>query len=164
MKLAITGHRPDKLGNDYSLTSELIKDIESRLQLVIEQEQPEAMISGVALGIDTVWAKLALKNGIDLIAAVPCDDQDAKWSAESQQLYREILAQAKQVIQISPGRYTREKMDVRNKWMVVECGKIVAVWDGTPGGTANCTKYAIKVGRPIIYVEPFIGGTIIRTP
>lgn len=32
--------------------------------------------------------------------------------------------------------------------------KVIAVWDGTKGGTGNCVKYAEKCGKEIIRIEP----------
>ena len=45
-------------------------------------------------------------------------------------------------------------MQTRNMHMVDNSEDIIAVWDGTAGGTGNCVKYAEKVGRNIIRIEP----------
>lgn len=78
-----------------------------------------------------------------------------KWPEESQKIYWEILNNplTKKVI-VCPGGYSAEKMQTRNEWMVNVCNKIAAVWDGTPGGTANCVKYARKMKREIIEINP----------
>ena len=62
MRIAITGHRPNKLGNDYDLTGLLIQKIKVKLQEIINDKRPTHLISGMALGIDTLWAQLALEN------------------------------------------------------------------------------------------------------
>jgi uncharacterized phage-like protein YoqJ len=46
------------------------------------------------------------------------------------------------------------KMQVRNEWMVDSSDGVVALWNGTAGGTANCVRYAEKVGRPIDNLWP----------
>jgi len=153
MKLAITGHRPNKLGNDYDLKSPLTKAIENRLQQIVNELNPTLMISGMALGIDTLWAQLALKNGIDLLAAIPFKGQEITWPEKSQRLYHYILDQAKYIVYVSEGSYSAYKMQVRNIWMVEECDKLVAVWDGTSGGTKNCVEYA-DGKKEIIIVNP----------
>ena len=45
--------------------------------------------------------------------------------------------------------YAAWKMQKRNEWMADKATRIVALWDGSPGGTANCIAYASKIGRPI---------------
>jgi uncharacterized phage-like protein YoqJ len=50
---------------------------------------------------------------------------------------------------VSPGGYAAHKMHVRNKWMVNKCNKVLALWDGSKGGTGNCVSYALSVDRPI---------------
>jgi uncharacterized phage-like protein YoqJ len=50
-------------------------------------------------------------------------------------------------------------MQDRNIWMVDHCDALIAVWDGTSGGTANCVRYAQKVGKPIVFIDPYdLGG------
>lgn len=153
MRIAITGHRPDKLGGDYSMESPLVQKIVVRLQELIDLHKPSQMISGMALGVDTIWALLALQNSITLIAAIPFKGQESKWIPESVELYLSILEKATVVV-ISPGGYSASKMQIRNEYMVDNCDLLIAVWDGTPGGTANCVKYAKSKGKEIIRINP----------
>ena len=37
--------------------------------------------------------------------------------------------------------------------MVDLSDKVIAVWNGMPGGTANCIQYAKDAGRKIIFVN-----------
>ena len=168
MKIAITGHRPNKLGNDYNLTSPLIKAIEKKLILVVHDYQPKYMISGMALGIDTLWAELAVKLGVPLIAALPFKGQHTAWPSKSQDRYWNLLKQANQIhicdtnktytkfedfLEADITEFTGSKMQKRNIWMVDECNLLVAVWNGTPGGTANCVNYANET-RKTIRIDP----------
>jgi len=155
MKIAITGHRPNKLGNDYSLTSPLLLHIKAILQEQINIYQPEFMISGMALGIDTLWATLAIENNIKLIAAVPFKSQHIKWTIKSQEIYFDLLSKAHQMINISGADgYNLDYMQLRNEWMVDNCDMLIAVWDGTPGGTCNCFRYANKRNKNIFRINP----------
>lgn len=37
--------------------------------------------------------------------------------------------------------------------MVDHCNHLIAIWDGTPGGTFNCLKYAVaKLTQPYITI------------
>ena len=41
--------------------------------------------------------------------------------------------------------------------MVDNCTHVLAMWDGSEGGTANCVKYAQAVNKPIINLwSPFM--------
>ncbi|WP_188052008.1 hypothetical protein [Azospirillum sp. Sh1] len=40
-------------------------------------------------------------------------------------------------------------MNTRNEWMVDHSDRLLALWDGSQGGTANCVRYARGLGRPI---------------
>lgn len=141
--VAITGHRPNKLGGDYELKSPMIRAIEVRLHALVRLLKPDYMISGMALGIDTLWAQVAIYHNIPLIAAVPFKEQDIIWPDRSRSLYRELLKKAHMVVNVS-GQLTYKSlhMQQRNEWMVDHCTKLIAVWDGSPGGTANCLNYA----------------------
>jgi len=54
--------------------------------------------------------------------------------------------------------YKASKMQKRNIWIVDNSDGLVAVWDGTPGGTANCVEYARNKSREtnkkIFYINP----------
>jgi uncharacterized phage-like protein YoqJ len=41
----------------------------------------------------------------------------------------------------------------RNEWMVDHCDLLIAVWDGSEGGTANCVRYARHHERQIKRLE-----------
>jgi len=143
MIIAITGHRPSKLNSEYSLNGPITTKIKADLQRLINQLKPSLMISGMALGVDTIWALLAIENNIPLIAAIPCLDQEAMWPESSQKRYKEILAHPLTTIeQLSDEPYSNTCMQNRNIWMVNNCDLLIGVWDNTSGGTGNCIKYA----------------------
>ena len=156
MKIAITGHRPNKLGNDYDLKSNLIKQIANKIHDILTQKRATICITGMALGIDTLFAKIALQRGIPYIAAVPCINQDKLWVKSSKELYKTLLDNAQEVVYTSSyeKEYTPWCMQIRNEWMVDNCDVLIAVWDGTSGGTANCVKYAKSKDKEIIYINP----------
>lgn len=153
MRIAITGHRPNKLGNDYDLTSPLIFKIKDRLIKIIKEKNPSYLISGLALGIDSLWAEIALEMKIPLIAAVPCLDQDKLWREGSKEKYRNYLQSAAYVKYVTKEPYSYVSMQKRNEWMVDNCDLLIAVWDGTSGGTGNCVKYA-KNKKELLIINP----------
>lgn len=145
MILAATGHRPDKLGG-YGA------DIEARLRMLavcaLNKLRPTQVISGMALGWDQAIAQAAITLEIPFIAAVPFAGMEKKWPQSSQEKFCAILACATEVVVVTPGGYAPWKLQKRNEWMVDHCDKLVALWDGSHGGTFNCLQYADVKGKP----------------
>lgn len=141
-----TGHRPDKLGGYSEAVTARLVDL-ARAALL--HYRPEKVISGMALGWDTALALAALELGIPLIAAIPFEGQEKAWPAVSQARYRDILSRATEIVIVSAGRYSGWKMQVRNEWMVDRCDILLALWDGSEGGTRNCLRYAERKGTQV---------------
>lgn len=158
MILAVTGHRPGKC---FGYTTDPIQvAITIEMWKTLQRIKPEVVITGMALGVDQTMACVCIAMNIPFVAAVPFKGQERVWSTETQKVYFEILKHAKDVQYISEPGYAAYKLQIRNEWMVDSCDKLLAVWDGSTGGTFNCLKYAQKVGREIIRIDPnnLIGG------
>lgn len=145
--LAITGHRPDKLGG-YRIPNCQFDQVTELLHKTFLELKPRTVISGMALGVDQWAAEVALDLGIHVVAAIPFEGQESNWPEESQRKYRALLRHVGAVKVVSPGGYAAWKMQYRNEWMVDHAEYVVAVWDRSPGGTANCMKYVIERGVP----------------
>ena len=137
--IAATGHRPDKLGGYSPRITNSLRLLAHRY---IVQQRPAFVISGMALGWDQAVAGAALLAGVPLIAAVPFRGQESKWPEQSQLAYRELLAAAARIVEVCDPGYAVWKMQKRNEWMVDHCTRLMALWDGSPGGTKNCIDYA----------------------
>ena len=148
--IAGTGHRPNKLGG-YSedIYTELIK----LASMCIEKYKPSQIISGMALGWDQALSEAAIQYNIPLTAAIPFINQESKWPKLSQEKYKNILSRSTKII-TSEGGYSACKMQLRNQWMVENCDAILALWDGSSSGTANCIEYANKLNRKVINIWP----------
>jgi uncharacterized phage-like protein YoqJ len=108
----------------------------------------------MALGVDQWAANIAYKLGIPFIAAVPFEGQEKAWPEQSQKVFNILIGKVAEVVIVSPGGYTAYKMQVRNEWMVDRADKVIAIWDGTPGGTGNCVNYAKSKNKEIIFINP----------
>ena len=160
-----TGHRPSKLGNCYSLkhpTSLLINEKLTPIILdLINNEHVTRFISGGAIGVDTIafWTVQKIKKdypNIKNIVAKPFVHQDAVWTnQETLFWYHKMLEVADEVINVEDvsgyntnesnieyGNFSNKKMQQRNEYMINNSRCIIAVWDGTKGGTGNCVSYA----------------------
>ena len=134
-----TGHRPDKLGGYGADVSTRLVDL---ARAALTKYRPDEVVSGMALGWDTALALAAIELGIPLTAAVPFEGQERKWRPEQQRLFQAILARASTVVVVSPGGYAVWKMQARNEWMVDRATGVLALWNGSAGGTGNCIEYA----------------------
>lgn len=149
MIISGTGHRPDKLGGYSNEVHErLIATACAGLGDVIGDVT--SVISGGALGWDQALASAALRLNLPLTLALPFPGFWSKWPKSSQDYLELLVSQADKVVYTSEGGYAAWKMQVRNQWMVDNSDVVVALWNGTDGGTANCVRYAEKKGKPIV--------------
>ena len=120
----------------------------STADFVLAQYKPTRVISGMALGWDTAVAQCAIDRGIGLIAAVPFESQPSRWPQASQNTYQRLLKLAERIEIISYGDYSIEAMQLRNRWIVNYCDRLMALWHQGKSGTKNCVDYALGVNRP----------------
>ena len=160
MRIAITGHRPSKLNQEYDLQGPYCSYLRQEIRKILIERNPSQAISGMALGVDTIFAQEALKLRIPLLASLPFKGQEGKWPRHSQQKYHQILKDSMVTsVVVCEGGYNSAKMQIRNVHMVDNCDLLIACWNGTEGGTMNCVRYAEKQqkeGREIeiIYINP----------
>lgn len=147
MILSATGHRPIKLGG-YGVGTQ--NRLTKLAMDYLKDNTPDRIISGMALGWDTAWARAGLALDIPVIAAVPFKGQESTWPDESQDIYNMILSRCAEVVFVCTPGYEPWKMQTRNEYMIDASNKVIALWDGSPGGTANCIKYAQSINRPIV--------------
>lgn len=151
--VAFTGHRPQKIGG-FNTPNPIYNFINNEITRTLIDLKPTKAISGMALGIDQIAVEVCIKLGIPFIAAVPFKGQELAWPIASQKKYFELLERADSIEYVSPGGYAAWKMQVRNQFMVDRCDVLIAVFDGTPGGTKNCFDYAVAKSKKIIRINP----------
>jgi Uncharacterized protein conserved in bacteria len=139
MVVSGTGHRPQKLGGFSKGAFNKLHTIATEWLL---ENKPEKVISGMALGWDMALAQASIDLDIPLIAAVPFKGQEGKWNLEDRLKYFELLLYAERIVYVCEPGYSPWKMQVRNEWMVKNSDIVLAMWDGTEGGTNNCIRYA----------------------
>jgi uncharacterized phage-like protein YoqJ len=151
--VAFTGHRPHKLGG-YKDVNPIRDAIKARIKEKLIELKPDAVISGMALGVDQWAVEVCLELGIPFIAAVPFEGQEKMWPHKSKLYYHELLKQANEIEIISEGGYAPWKMQIRNEWMIDKCDVLIAVYDGTEGGTHNAFTYAEKINKDVYRIDP----------
>lgn len=176
MRIAFTGHRPTKLGG-YDWSSNKNKLIMGRVKELLSHimnkyDEDYEFITGGALGLDQMAfsicydIKYSLNRAgkITQTLAIPYKDQPNKWFGDSVTTHESNILKADKVVYVDSitgyevanceiGRYDYSKLQNRNRYMVGNCDWVIAVWDGTPSGTANCVAYAKELGKRIIIID-----------
>jgi uncharacterized phage-like protein YoqJ len=168
----VTGHRPRKIGG-YKTPNPTERWVRAHLHAVLARMKARhtdlVAISGMALGVDLIFVEEAIRLGIPFVAAVPFEGQDSRWPSPSQRRYRELLAQASQVIRVDEEEgYRADTLKgqflLRNKWMIDHSDSTVAVWDGSRGGTGHAVKASWDQGRSVLCIDPAAQTVAVRHP
>lgn len=159
---SFTGHRPKKLPWRYN---ESCADCVKLKEVLAAQISRLAALgvtdyfSGMAEGTDLFCSEIVLAQRKDnpaltLHCVLPCEGQADKWSDSAQDRYYRILRRADSVEYVSRKYYDKCMLD-RNRRLVENAGVLLAVYNGEwRGGTAATVRYARKLGREIIVIDP----------
>ncbi len=137
--IGVTGHRA-------------LKHPEEQIKLKIKEMLlsfgPECVISGMAIGFDTLVAEVCIENNIELIAAVPHINQATRWNRDGQSRYITLLEKAKEIVVVCEGEYQTWMNFKRNEWIVDNSEMLISYIDPNEitGGSVHCREIAIKRG------------------
>ena len=146
MKIAITGHRPERLNGHE-------QEIRDWIDEFLLKNEVTVMYNGMADGVDQICAKSAVKNRIPLIICYPypliiC----YPYKRISFNPLEESLMDNAEEINFISKEYSKQSYYIRDKYMVDHCDILLAVWDGKKvGGTWLTVKYAQSIGKEIIF-------------
>lgn len=165
MRVALTGHRPQRLGLPDDETSiewdnivcwvgkQIIKINESNF---IKDEDVD-LYCGMASGCDIVFGlvgsifKYGMKNKLHCV--LPCKEYNS-----DHKLYKKIKEAADEWIELSDEFY-KGCDNARDQYMVDHCDILLAIWDGNKsGGVWSTIRKAQKAGKQIIYCPKEILG------
>lgn len=142
-----TGHRPE------TLYAEGLNEQEAKM--IISNAVNDAIQSGFRLficggcrGGDFLFGEVVAeikkkRSDIFLECAVPCLQQSAKWNSADRERYDNLLSSADRVTVLS-SHYYNGCMQNRNRYMVDNSAMLIAMFNGSSGGTAFTVKYAQK--------------------
>lgn len=176
LRIALTGHRPEKL-DGYNLSTPGYRRLQTDLETYIANALKRADVvighSGLALGADTVWAEaiLAMRERhpgrVFFHAEIPMMEQWEAWFKKSDVERWErfvALADEKTVYGSLAGldkkSVARKKeasrlLNRRNEGMIDHADELLGLYDGhSRGGTANALAYAKKVNKYTFVVSP----------
>ena len=145
--VAITGHRFLREGFD----KEKVKlTLLERIRLGYD-----TFLIGMAVGFDTVCFQILEEIRrllpIKIIACIPCEHQDQKFSFKQQKEYKRMLDCADERILVSK-EYTPYCMQKRNMFMVDNSNLLIAYLRESKGGAKNTVEYAKNKNVSIIFV------------
>jgi len=119
----------------------------------IDGDRPDIMISGMALGTDTIFAEIALEEGIPLHAYIPFTGQADRWSTAQQARYQNILVRCDKVVVITDHPSRKAYLD-RNIAMIQASTRGIVVHDGKEsGGTAYTLRRLKRGSTPYQMIE-----------
>lgn len=133
MRVALTGHRPQRL---IGREKEIRKWIEEQLRDLA----PTTVISGMAQGADQMIAMESLSQNIPLLCAWP-------YRRDNFHPTEEYIMENAHNVWVGED-YSKDCFWIRDKWMVDHCDVLLVVWDGKPkGGSYITMKYAEEQGK-----------------
>ena len=155
-----TGHRPEKLpwgGDEQDVRCMRLKEELACHLEGIYLAGCTHFLCGMARGCDFYFAEAVLRlrqkyPEVTLEAALPCDTQADAWPAAERRRYEHLLAECDEVTFVSH-RYTPGCMQRRNRYMVDSSAVLLAVFNGTAGGTMQTILYAQRQGLKVITAE-----------
>ena len=157
MYCCFTGHRPEQLPWKANEDNSRCIELKNVLSLVIDSCIEDGYYNfycGMARGIDTYAAEIIIEKkkvykDIMLHAVLPCPDQDVGWIETDRLRYKDLLRQCDSKTLVSPF-YTETCMLARNRYMIDNSQRLIAVWNGYfRGGTAYTVRYAKKQEKEI---------------
>lgn len=156
-----TGHRSQKLPWRYNEEDTRCQQMKLILRTEVEKaihRGYKTFLCGMAIGFDLICAETVLDlkqqyEDIKLIGAIPCKNQDMKWSEKDKKRYRNILEQLDGIRCIYDEYIGAECMLERNRFMVNNSSLIIALFNGLPGETKSTLDYAQKQGLEVIIIK-----------
>ena len=151
-RCCFTGHRPHKLKMREKDSRRLLDEaIDNAIAAGYR-----TFMTGMAEGVDITAAEIIIekKNKIKelrLICALPHPGFGNGRTEKEKHRFNDIIKKSDYVITISE-EYFRGCYQKRNKYMVDNCSLVIAIYNGSVGGTKNTVAYARKNGLEIVNV------------
>ena len=158
-RCSFTGHRADKLPWNRNENDSRCLHLKKQLADVVKALYDSGCrhyICGMATGADILFgeAVAALRAehpDVSLEAAIPFEGQSSHWcEADRRRYFR--LAEECDIRTVLHSCYTPDCMMDRNRYMVDNSDVLVAVYNGSPGGTQSTMLYAMRRGLEIIEI------------
>lgn len=159
--LCLTGHRPKGLPWGYNENDERCVSFKEKCKEIFIKAIEFGItyfLTGMAQGFDIIATEILIDlrkkyKHIKIIAVLPCENQDSKWSGTYKTRYRKILNKCDDITLIR-NEYTPNCMNERNMYMVNCSTYCIACFNGKPSGTRNTILFAKQNGVKVKIIKP----------
>ena len=156
---AFTGHRPEKLPWGDNESDTRCTELRRRIADALETAYAEGwrhFICGMAQGCDLYFCEEVqnlkrVRDGVSLEAALPFADHAKRWNPAQREKYLALLEGCDKIKVVTP-LYSPGCLLTRDRYLVDHASLLLAVYDGTPGGTKYTIEYALKQGAEVRYI------------
>ena len=156
-----SGHRPEKLPWHNNERDKRCVQLKQKLYDVVLALYFSGIchfVCGMARGSDFYFAEAVLSlrrdyENVTLEAVSPCEEQAKNWSETDRNRYYQLISEC-DTETLLQSTYTNDCMLRRNRYMVDHASVLVAVFDGTFGGTLHTVNYALRKELEIIELHP----------
>ena len=161
MRIAVTGHRPEKLPGKYDEVSHgFIKDwLRNEIVVAYKKDAELEAACGLAIGVDMYFAEACENIGVPFKAFIPFVGQENRWPRSMQRRYRSLLKRSYE-LEEAMGQFCLEAYFRRNDMILdwldesADGRLLLAVWDGVnDGGTYYTFSRARERDIPIRFLH-----------
>ena len=151
MLVGITGHRPERLGRNWSVVERWIAE---KIDEYKNKYGEVGVISGMAQGVDQIAARVAIKKGVGLKCYFPFPHRMSDFE-------KYVIENAEEV-RYEFDKYVPQSYTIRDRRIVDDCDVLLVVWDGIKSGGAYYTyKYALEKGKKVeVFKIPVAGSDL----
>jgi uncharacterized phage-like protein YoqJ len=102
------------------------------------------VISGAAMGWDLAIARATILENRELHMYIPYSGHGESWKTFYKDEHKDLVEKASKVVVPESSENVIKALLQRNKDMVDNSEFLLALWDGSSGGTAHCVNYAMQ--------------------
>lgn len=152
MKLGITGHQSLEDSQGWDWVKAEMEDLLTKLP------EPIIGITCLAVGADSLFAKIVLQHSGSIEAVLPFPGYELKLQAHERDEHRRLLERASRVTTLRRQSTDEESYFEAGKRVVDLADLLIAVWNSKPakglGGTADIVEYAKQRRKAIVHLDP----------
>lgn len=159
VRVAVTGHRPGKIGADLpqperrELQAWVREELNRIAAKLVSKHGMEVAISGLAMGTDLWWADAAHAAGARVWGYAPFPEQDQRYPQVWKDHRAAVIAYAEHV-QYLGRSFHNSLYHLRDRLMVRDADALVAVIDPERADGGTVATYRYGLGRvPVIRVD-----------